>query len=195
MNIDKPIVFLDLEATGISPYQDRIVEIALLKRLPGGKEEAFSSLVNPQRPIPPESTSVHHITDGMVAQSPIFSELAPRLFSFLDNCDLGGFGILRYDVPLLTSEFSRAGFFFSTDSRRVIDALTIFHKMEPRTLQAAYKFYCGKTLDGAHRAQADASAAAQVFEAQVSRYENLPKGMDALSEWCRRQSQGARRLS
>ncbi|HVC08725.1 MAG TPA: 3'-5' exonuclease [Elusimicrobiota bacterium] len=194
MLIERPMVFLDLEATGISPYQDRIVEIAFLKRFPDGREDFFGSLINPQRPMPKESMAVHHITDEMVAQSPSFSQIAERAFLFLDNCDLGGFGIIKFDVPLLASEFSRSGFFFSTDGRRVVDALTIYHRMEPRNLEAAYRFYCGKTLDGAHRAEADTRAAAEVFRAQLARYEAVPKDLDDLSDWCRRHT-GVRRSS
>ncbi|MDE2314353.1 MAG: 3'-5' exonuclease [Elusimicrobia bacterium] len=194
MRIERPIVFLDLEATGISPYQDRIVEIAFLKRFPDGREEFFGSLVNPQQPIPKAAMAVHRITDEMVAQSPAFAQLAADAFKFLENCDLGGFGILKYDVPLLSSEFSRAGYFFSTDGRRMVDALTIYHKMEPRTLEAAYRFYCGKTLESAHRAEADARASAEVFRAQLGRYEAIPKDLGELSEWCLRRA-GLRRSS
>lgn len=182
--LDKPIVFFDLETTGVAPAEDRIVDIALLRRQPDGTEEAFASLVNPGMPIPPESTAVHRITDEMVRGQPSFLDLAPRLLGFIGEADLGGFGVSRFDIPMLVNEFKRAGCAFSLEGRRVVDALQIYHKMEPRNLSAAYRFYCGKALEGAHRAEADARAAQEVFFAQLQRYAQLPRDMEGLSAFC-----------
>ncbi|MHB2026285.1 MAG: 3'-5' exonuclease [Elusimicrobiota bacterium] len=185
MKTDKPVIFIDLEATGISPYKDRIVEIAMLKYFPDGSEEFFHSLVNPRQQIPPAAMAIHHITDEMIAQSPSFYLIAERVMAFSENCDMAGFGILKFDIPLLSAEFSRAGFFFSTEGRRIVDALTIYHKMEPRNLAAAYQFYCGKKLTGAHRAEADTRAAKDIFLAQLAHYPDFPQDMDSISAWCR----------
>jgi DNA polymerase-3 subunit epsilon len=184
IKLERALVFFDLETTGVSPTDDRIIDIALLKRLPGGGEESLASLVDPGMPIPPESIAVHHITDEMVRGQPSFKDLAPRLLSFIGDADLGGFGILRFDVPLLQVEFRRAGIELPMEGRRLVDALAVFHRMEPRNLAAAYKFYCGKPFPEAHRAEPDARAAAEVLFAQVERYPDLPKDIGALSAWC-----------
>jgi len=184
MKTDKPVVFFDLEATGVAPLEDRIVDIALIKRLPDGREEAFASYVNPTVPIPAEASAVHHITDDMVCNAPTFQELAPRILEFIADSDLGGFNILKYDIPLLQAELRRAGRELAMDSRRVVDAFLIFQRMEPRNLGAALKFYCGKTLEDAHRAEPDARAAAEVFFAQLSRYPQLPQDVEGLSAFC-----------
>lgn len=182
--MDKPVVFFDLEATGTSVLEDRIVDIALLRLSPDGREEIFSALINPGMPIPPETSAIHHITDDMVRGEPSFKDLAPKILDFIGGADLGGFGILKYDIPMLSAEFKRAGFLFSVDGRRLVDALHIFHKMEPRNLSAAYKFYCGKALSDAHRAEPDARASAAVFWAELERYPELPKDMAGLSAYC-----------
>ncbi len=184
MKLDKPIVFFDLETTGISIAEDRVVDIAMVKRLPSGEEEFFESLVDPGVPIPPEASAIHNITDDMVRGAPSFTDLSPKLLGFFADCDLGGFGIVKFDVPVLSAEFRRAGFRWVIDGRRIIDALTIFHRMEPRNLGAALKFYCGKPLDGAHRASADTRAAEAVFWAQLERYPGLPKDIEGLSAYC-----------
>jgi DNA polymerase-3 subunit epsilon len=140
--------------------------------------------VNPGVPIPREASAVHHITDDMVKDAPTMKDLAPKLLAFIEGCDLGGFNILKYDLPMLAAELKRVGVELPLSGRRLVDAFTIFQKMEPRNLGAAYKFYCGKTIENAHRAEADARASFAVFEAQLSRYEALPKGMDALAAFC-----------
>ena len=182
--LDRPLVFFDLEATGISPENDRIVDIALVKQLPDGTDTAFVSLVNPGMPIPREAVAVHHISDDMVASAPSFRELAPRVLDFIGDADLGGFNIGRFDVPMLQAELKRAGFDLKMDGRRILDAQVIYHKMERRTLEAAYKFYCGKPLEGAHRAETDARATREVFWAQVEKYAEVPKTMDGLAQFC-----------
>lgn len=182
--LDRPLVFFDLEATGVSPQEDRIVDIALVKRLPDGTETSFSSLVNPGIPIPREAAAVHHITDDMVRSAPSFKEIAPAVLDFIGDADLGGFGLAKYDIPMLQNELRRAGFELRLETRRVLDALAIYHKMERRTLSAAYKFYCGKPLPDAHRAEPDARASLEVFFAQLERYAELPKDLDGVAAFC-----------
>ncbi|MBI5625019.1 MAG: 3'-5' exonuclease [Elusimicrobia bacterium] len=184
LKLDRPIVFFDLETTGISFSEDRIVDVALLKRHPDGHEEIFESLVNPGISIPSEATAIHHITNEMVRDAPTFRVLAPKLLELFDGSDVGGFGVSRFDLPMIAGEFKRNGFLWSTEGRRVIDAMKIFHRMEPRTLGAALKFYCSKSLEGAHRASADAKASAEVFWAQLDRYPALPKDLPGLHEFC-----------
>lgn len=188
--LSKSLVFFDLEATGVYPAEDRIVDIALIKRNPDGSEESFSSLVNPEMPIPPEAQAIHHITDEMVQDQPTFRQLALRLIQFIGDADLGGFGIIRYDVPMLTAEFKRAGVSFGIEGRSLVDTLTIFHRKEPRTLSAAYRFYCGKSLDGAHRAEADAQAAYEVFWRELERYPDLPSDIAGINGFCRKPDPG-----
>jgi DNA polymerase-3 subunit epsilon len=184
MKMDRAVVFFDLEATGVAPLEDRIVDIALIKRLPSGLEEAFTSYVNPGVPIPPEASAIHHITDEMVRQAPSFRELAARVLEFIKDADLGGFNVLKYDIPMLGAEFKRCGLELPMDGRRVLDSFVIFQRMEPRNLGAAYKFYCGKSLEDAHRAEPDARAAGEVFFAQLSRYPQLPPEIEGLSAFC-----------
>ena len=182
IKLERALVFLDLETTGTDTAGDRIVDIALLRRDPAGMEGVFSSLVDPGVPIPSEASEVHHITDDMVRGQPTFKELAPKLLAFIGDADLGGFNVAKFDVPMLIAEFKRAGFDFSAKDRRVLDAFVIFQRKEPRNLAAAYKFYCGKEIQGAHRAEADARASFEVFAAQLERYEDLPKDFQALSD-------------
>ena len=182
--LDRPLVFFDLEATGISPENDRIVDIAMVKRNPDGTETAYSSLVHPGMPIPREASAVHHITDDMVASAPYFKELAPRVLDFIGDADLGGFNVAKFDIPMLQAELKRGGFELPMGKRRVLDAQAIYHKMERRTLAAAYQFYCGKPLPDAHRAEPDARASLEVFWAQLERYQELPKDWDGLNQFC-----------
>jgi DNA polymerase-3 subunit epsilon len=184
MNTDRAVIFFDLEATGVSPLEDRIVDIALIRRQPNGAQDAFCSLVNPGIPIPKDAVAVHHITDAMVASAPRFKELAPKVLDFIGDADLGGFNILKYDVPMLQCELRRSGFELKLEGRRVLDAFAIYQKMEPRTLAAAYKLYCGKTIENAHRAEADARVSLEVFEAQLGYYGELPKDVDSLAAFC-----------
>ncbi len=166
------------------PLEDRIVDIAMLRRKRDGSEDSFCSLVNPGRAIPKDAVAVHHITDEMVKDSPSFKDLAPKVLEFLSDADLGGFNILKYDIPLLQAELRRAGFEFDLTGHHCVDAFAIFQKMEPRTLSAAYKLYCGKTLENAHRAEVDARASFEVFEAQCGHYVELPKEMSAIAAFC-----------
>lgn len=182
IKLERALVFLDLETTGTDINADRIVDVALVRRDPSGMEGVFSSLVDPGMPIPSEATAVHKISDDMVRGQPTFKELAPKLLAFIGDADLGGFNAAKFDIPMLAAEFKRAGVEFQTKGRRVLDAFTIFQRKEPRNLSAAYKFYCGKELDGAHRAEADAKAALEVFWAQLERYPDLPRDLQQLSD-------------
>ena len=180
LNLTKPIVFFDLETTGIQVGSDRIVQICLLKVLPDGTELDKTYLVRPVNDngvtmhIPEEATTVHHITDAMVSSEKSFRELAPEIADFIGDADLAGYNSNKFDVPLLVEEFLRAGIDFSIDNRRLVDVQNIFHRMEQRTLVAAYKFYCGKNLDGAHSADADTKATYEVLKAQLDRYKETP---------------------
>lgn len=188
LSLEKPLVFVDLEATGVDALRDRIVQVACVRLSPDGSRAPLESLVDPQVPIPPESTEVHGITDAAVRGKPTFRALAPRLLEFFGDCDFGGFGIVRYDLPLLAAEFKRAGMAFDFASRRLVDALLIYHRFEPRNLSAALKFYCGKPLEHAHDARADAEASLEVLLAQLERYREgpkaLPSDMRGLHEFC-----------
>lgn len=180
LNLTKPIVFFDLETTGVQVGADHIVQICLLKVMPDGSEKDVTYLVRPANDkgktihIPEDSTAIHHITDAMVADKPSFAELAPTIAEFIGDADLAGYNSNKFDVPLLVEEFLRAGVEFSIKERHLVDVQNIFHRMEPRTLVAAYKFYCGKYLDGAHSADADTKATYEVLKAQLDRYKDTP---------------------
>lgn len=184
LNLRKPLVIFDLETTGVNIAKDRIVELAVVKIMPDGtistKPEKPGAdnryLVNPEMPIPAESSAVHGIYDDHVKDAPTFRQISKGLFKFLHDCDLGGFNSNKFDIPLLAEEFMRVGIDFSTEGRNLIDVQTIFHIMEQRTLKAAYKFYCDKTLDDAHEALPDTMATFEVFKSQVERYQ----GMDVI---------------
>lgn len=171
LKLRNPLVFFDLETTGINVAQDRIIDAAFVKVLPGGEREKYTIRVNPQIPIPPESSAVHGIYDDDVKDKPPFKAVAKNLATWLKGCDLAGFNIMKFDVPMLVEEFLRANVEFDVDDRKIIDAQKIFHMMEKRTLSAAYKFYCDKELNDAHSAEADTEATLEVFEAQMRRYE------------------------
>lgn len=175
LNISKPIAFFDLETTGTNITTDRIVEISIVRiSPPDEKVEIKTFRVNPGMPIPEHASAVHGIYDKDVANEPTFDTLAPQVAQFLKDCDLGGFNSIRFDVPLLVEEFHRAGIDLNLSKRKLVDAQKIFHLMEPRTLSAAYRFYCNKELVGAHGAEADALATYEVLKAQIQRYENKP---------------------
>jgi len=184
IKLDRPLCVFDLEATGVDTQQDRIVEVCILRREPDGRESVFSSLVDPGRPIPAEAVAIHKITDAMVAGKPSFADLAPRMLKVFEGADLAGFNVVGYDILLLSAEFKRGGLEWPGPGRRVLDPFIIFKRKERRDLTAAYKFYCGKDLSGAHRAEVDVRAAAEILEAQVERYEDLPKDAAGLDAWC-----------
>jgi DNA polymerase-3 subunit epsilon len=184
MKLDRPLCVFDLEATGTDVNADRIVDICVIRRETDGTEKTFSSLVNPGAPIPPEATAIHKITDAMVAAEPTLKDLAPRILEIFEGADISGFNATKYDIPLLTNELKRAGFDFPLTGKRVADSFTIFQRKERRDLTAAYKFYCGKDLTGAHRAEADVRATVEILFAQVEHYPDLPKDMAGLDAFC-----------
>ncbi len=184
LKIPRPIVFFDLESTGTNPQVDRIVEICVAKLMPGGESEIKTRRINPGIPIPAETTEIHGIRDEDVANEPSFSAIAASLNLYFENCDIAGYNVIRFDIPLLCNEFKRAGYNFSIEGRKLIDAQTIFHKMEPRTLSAAYSFFCGKNLEDAHSAEADVLATIAVLDAELEKYSKLPKNIDELHDFC-----------
>jgi DNA polymerase-3 subunit epsilon len=183
LNLTNPIVFFDLETTGININKDRIVEISLLKIYPNGKEESKTRRINPAIPIPPETTKIHGITDEDVKDCPPFKVIAKSLAALIEGCDLAGFNSNRFDIPLLAEEFLRAEININLNRRKFIDVQTIFHKMEQRTLSAAYKFYCNKDIDHAHSAESDTRATYEVLIAQLDRYPDLQNDIKFLSEF------------
>ena len=208
LHLKRPLVIFDLETTGTDLSKDRIVEIAMIKVHPDGTVEKKPEqrgaehrlLINPAMPIPLETSMIHGIYDEHVADKPTFKQYAKSMAAFLDGCDLGGYNSNRFDVPFLAEEFLRAGIDFDLEGRNLIDVQNIFHKMEQRTLRAAYKFYCGKTIEGAHEALPDTEATLEVLLAQLERYKDtvvdvsddetvgpVPQDMEALGAFCQRQ--------
>lgn len=180
LKLTRPIAFLDLETTGINITNDRIVEIAIVKVMPDGEKTVKRKIVNPTVPIPKGASDVHGFTDEMVKDMPTFKQVANEIKQFIDNCDLGGYNSNRFDLPMLVEEFARAGMEFKLEGRKIVDVQKVFHMMEQRTLSAAYRFYCDKTLEGAHGAEADATATWEILEAQVLRYPNIGDTLDSI---------------
>ncbi len=179
LNLKKDLVFFDLETTGPNITRDRIIEIAAIKLFQDGNEEKKRWLVNPGMPIPPSSTSIHGITDKDVKDAPKFEEIANEIFAFFKDCDLGGYNHIKFDIPLLMEEFARLEINFDLKNRRLLDAQKIFFFMEPRTLSAAYRFYCDKDLENAHSAMADTEATLEVLKAQIKKYKGVvPPGLE-----------------
>lgn len=184
LNLANPIVFFDLETTGVNIAKDRIVEISVLKIYTNGKEEQKTIRVNPEMPIPKEASAIHGIYDEDVKECPVFKSIAKELARYIEGCDLGGYNSNRFDIPLLAEEFLRAGVDFDMRRRKFVDVQTIFHKMEQRTLSAAYRFYCDKCLEDAHTAAADTFATYEVLKAQLDRYgERLENNIEFLSKF------------
>lgn len=183
LNLRNPLVFFDLETTGIDIAKDRIVEISMVKVMPNGEEIVKTRRINPGMPIPPESTAIHGITDDDVKDCPKFKEIAKSLAAQIEGCDLAGFNSNRFDIPMLAEEFLRAGVDVDLNRRKFIDVQTIFHKMEQRNLTAAYKFYCNKDLANAHSAEADTMATYEVLKAQLDRYPELENDVNFLSKY------------
>jgi DNA polymerase-3 subunit epsilon len=186
LNLTKPICFFDLETTGVNITTDRIVEIAILKVHPNGKEESKTWLINPEMVIPKEVIAIHGITNEDVADKPTFKEVAKDVYNMIKDSDLGGFNSNRFDIPLLAEELLRAEVDFDMKNRVAVDVQTIFHKMEQRTLGAAYKFYCEKELVGAHGAEADTRATFEVLKAQIAKYEEIENDTKFLAEFSSR---------
>lgn len=183
IQLTRPLAVIDLETTGVNLGSDRIIEIAVVKIMPDGKKIPKRKLINPEMSIPQASIDVHGITNEMVKDAPTFKQVANELKQFIDNCDLAGYNSNRFDIPMLVEEFLRIGMDFDMKGRKMIDVQKIFHLMEQRTLSAAYKFYCNKNLDGAHSAEADASATWEVLEAQVQRYPQLGTNIDTIMKF------------
>ena len=186
LNLTKPICFFDLETTGINITTDRVVEISILKVFPNGNKESKTWLVNPEMPIPALVSAIHGVTDERVANEPTFKQLAPEISAMIKDADLAGFNSNRFDIPLLAEEMLRADMEFDMKGRVAVDVQTIFHKMEQRTLGAAYKFYCDKSLENAHTAEADTLATYEVLKAQVERYDELENDTKFLAEFSSR---------
>ncbi len=184
VQLERPLVFLDLETTGLRIGNDRIIELAIVRLAPNGDVTEKVRRFNPEMPIPPEATAIHGITDEDVAGEPPFSARARSLAKQLDPCDLGGFNLRRFDLPMLLAEFGRAGVPFDLEDRRLIDVQLIFHREEPRDLSAAVRFYLDRDLEDAHSALADTPATAQVLAAQLERYSHLPRDLGALDTYC-----------
>lgn len=183
LKLSKPIVFFDLETTGTSITHDRIVEISILKVFPDEHEESYTYRINPEMPIPAEASAVHGIYDADVKDKPAFKEMGKKIAALIEGSDLGGFNSNRFDIPLLAEEFLRAGIDIDLRRRHFVDVQNIFHKMEKRTLSAAYKFYCDKDLVNAHSADADTKATYEVLLAQLDRYPALQNDVAALAEF------------
>ena len=183
LNLKNPIVFFDLETTGTNINSDRIVEICYLKVYPNGNEESKTMRINPEMHIPEASSAVHGIYDADVADCPTFKEVAKNVARDIEGCDLAGFNSNRFDIPVLAEEFLRAGVDIDLNKRKFVDVQTIFHKMEQRTLAAAYKFYCDKSLENAHTAEADTMATYEVLKAQLDRYPELQNDINFLSQY------------
>ena len=183
LKLKRPIVFIDLETTGINVSSDRIVEISALKINPNGKEQRMTTLVNPEMPIPAKVTAIHGISDSDVAGAPTFREIAKNVASFLEGCDLAGYNAMKFDIPVLAEEFLRTNVDFNFRKRKYVDVQIIFYKKEQRTLEAAYQFYCNKALENAHSANADAAATYEVLKAQLDTYPDLENDIEKLSEF------------
>ena len=183
LQLKRPIIFFDLETTGVDTSHDRIVEISMVKVGVDGEKQVKTRRINPEMPIPAEATAVHGISDEDVKDEPTFKQIAKSLAQFIEGCDFGGFNSNRFDLPMLVEEFIRAGVDVDFKRRKYIDVQNIFHKKEQRTLVAAYKFYCDKNLENAHSAEADTMATYEVLEAQIERYGDIGNTVDELAEF------------
>ena len=183
LKLERPLIFFDLETTGINIAMDRIVEISILKVFPNGNKESKTWLVNPEIEIPKEASDIHGITNEKVVMEPTFKELAAKVSEMIEGCDLAGFNSNRFDIPLLAEEMLRAGMDFDMKDRVAIDVQVIFHKKEERTLSAGYKFYCGKDLENAHSAEADTMATYEILKAQLDKYDDLENDVKYLNKY------------
>lgn len=183
LELKNPLVFFDLETTGIDIVNDRIVELCYLKVHPNGDDESRTMKINPTIPIPKAATEIHRITDEDVKDAPTFQEIAKTLIQVIEGCDLAGYNSNKFDIPLLAEEFLRANVDIDLKKRKFIDVQVIFHKKEQRTLSAAYKFYCQKELSQAHSAEADTKATFEILNAQLERYADLPADVESLSKY------------
>ncbi len=185
LSLERPLVFFDIESTGLNRQTDRIIELALIKLMPDGSRDHDTFLVNPQMKIPASVTAIHGITDDDVQDCPPFKDIAADVAEFIEGCDLSGYNLIHFDIPMLEEEFKRAGRKIDLKTCHVVDAQKIFHKQEPRDLTAALRFYCDKDLVGAHGAMADTEAVLDVLEGQCERYDDLPRTIPELAAFCR----------
>jgi len=183
-NLERPLVFFDLETTGLDTKTARIIEIALIKLFPDNTTDSFLTLINPEMVIPKEATEVHGINNFDVMDKPTFKEIAVDVMSVIKDSDLAGYNIVSYDVPILLNEIKRAGLFYSIDNVKLIDVMKIFKLKERRDLSAAFRFYCDKELEGAHSALVDTQATLDIFKAQTEKYSDLPKNINDLHNFC-----------
>lgn len=181
--LERPLVFFDIESTGTNPYRDRIVEIAVIKVMPDGSREDVVRRINPCMPIPAGASAVHGIYDDDVKDCPTFDVIAHNLYNYLDGCDLAGYNIVKFDVPMLQEEFKRCGLELNMHDRKLIDVFNIFCRLYPRNLSAAYKFFCGGDLEDAHSALADTDATVSVLLGQLAKHPELPREMAGLAEF------------
>ena len=186
LNLKRPLLFFDIESTGLNVATDRIVEISMVKVMPDGSRQVKTRRVNPTIPIPEAARAVHGISDDDVKDEPTFSQLAKSMLQFMEGCDIAGYNALNFDIPMLTEEFMRVGLDPKFRERNLVDVQVIFYKKEPRTLSGAYKFYCDKNLEDAHAAEADTMATLEVLEAQLDRYPDLENDVDFLSKFTKR---------
>lgn len=184
LKLDRPLAVFDIESTGLNRKADRIIDLALCKLWPDGREEPHTFLVHPGIPIPPEASAIHGFTDEMVKDCPSFKDVAPQVAEILKDCDLAGYNILGFDIPLLIEELARAGITFNLEGRRILDAQRIYHKKVPRDLAAALAFYCGEMHMDAHDAMGDVQATLRVLAGQFERYPDLPRDLDGLDAFC-----------
>ncbi len=183
LNIKNPLLFFDIESTGLNVSKDRIVEISMVKVMPNGDREIKTRRINPTIPISPEATAVHGITDDDVKDEPTFAQVAKSMAAWMEGCDIAGYNSTKFDIPMLTEEFLRCGINLDLRKRKLIDVQVIFYRNEPRTLTAAYKFYCGKNLEDAHSAAADTMATLEVLESQLDRYPELQNDVSFLADY------------
>jgi len=184
LKLDRPIVFFDLETTHLDVSLARIVEIALVKLFPDATTESFLTRINPQIPIPADATRVHGINNFDIMDKPAFKKIALDIYTLIQDCDLSGYNLISYDLPILINEFKRAGIDYSTENVSVVDVMKIFKRKERRDLTAAYRFYCQKELEGAHSALKDTLATFDIFHAQLQRYDDLPENVAGLHQFC-----------
>lgn len=184
LKLNRPIAFIDVETTGLKPYSDRIVELSIFKINPDGRQEYKNHRINPGISIPTEATVIHGITNADVANEPAFSQYAKSVRDFMQGCDIGGFNVIGFDLPVLEAEFARAKVEFSREGRYLVDSQVIYHQRDPRDLAAAYRKYCGKELKNAHSAEDDAKASAEILEGQLQMHQDLPKDVSGLCLLC-----------
>lgn len=183
INLNRPICFFDLETTGVNVVKDRIVEISIIKINIDNTEESKTWLINPEMPIPKIVSAIHGIDDEMVKNEPIFKDYSKEIYHFIKDCDLAGFNSNKFDIPLLAEELLRSKIDFDLSKIKTVDVQNIFHKMEKRTLSAAYKFYCGKVHEDAHSSMSDTRVTYEVFLAQLEKYKDLENNIDFLSNF------------